>query len=252
MTFSGKHALVTGGGTGVGAAIALKLTQLGANVTITGRREHPLQTTSKLHANINWSLCDVTNQNSVERCFAESRAKFGSVDIVVASAGAAQSKPFHHLTTTDLQAMLDVNLIGVFNTFQAALPDMKENKWGRLVAIASTAGLKGYGYVSHYCAAKHGVIGMTKALAIEVAKQGITANAVCPSYVDTPMTDNTIKTIMDKTGRSKEEALHALVADNPQGRLITPEEVADTVAWLCGTGATAINGQAISISGGEV
>ncbi len=251
MNLAGKHAVVTGGGTGVGAAIAMALADLGATVTITGRRKTKLDEVAANQARINVCVCDVTDVDSVQECFAAARMNSGAIDIVVANAGAADSKPFHKLNRDDMYAMLDVNLIGVFNTFQAALPDMKAAGWGRLIAMASVAGLKGAGYVSHYCAAKHAVIGMTRALAIEVAKKGITANAVCPSYVDTPMTDRTIDNIMAKTGRDRQQAVAALTAGNPQGRLIRPKEVADTVAWLCGDGAAAINGQAITVSGGE-
>jgi NAD(P)-dependent dehydrogenase (short-subunit alcohol dehydrogenase family) len=252
MNLCGKHVVVTGGGTGVGAAIATYLVELGAKVTIAGRRDAPLQALAEKHANMGWAVCDVTSQAEITSGFEMARSNFGAIDIVVANAGAAESKPFSKLTTDDMQTMLDVNLMGVFNTFQAALPDMVASGWGRMIVVASTAGLKGYGYVSAYAAAKHGVVGMTRSLAIEVAKKGITANAVCPSYVDTPMTERTIENIMSQTGRDHDAAVTALTAGNPQGRLITPLEVAHTVGFLCSDQAASINGQAIALSGGEV
>jgi NAD(P)-dependent dehydrogenase (short-subunit alcohol dehydrogenase family) len=249
---AGKHALVTGGGTGVGAAIALALARAGATVTIAGRRQEPLEKTAREHARLRWVIGDVTDAQSVRSMFAEASAAHGPVEIVVANAGAAASKPFLKMDAGDLQAMLDVNLTGVFNVWQAALQPMLDAGWGRLIAIASTAGLKGYAYVSGYCAAKHGVVGLTRALALETAKTGVTVNAICPGYTETPMLEQTIGNIMRKTGRSRAEAEVALKEQNPQGRFIQPEEVADTVLWLCGGGAASVTGQAISVSGGEI
>jgi 3-hydroxybutyrate dehydrogenase len=174
------------------------------------------------------------------------------VDIVIANAGAAASKPFLKMDASDLQAMLDVNLTGVFHVWQAALQPMLDAGWGRLIAIASTAGLKGYAYVSGYCAAKHGVVGLARALALETAKTGVTVNAICPGYTQTPMLEQAIDTIMRKTGRPRAEAEAALTAHNPQGRFIQPEEIAELVLWLCGRNAASVTGQAISISGGEI
>lgn len=252
MTIGNKHAVVTGGGTGVGAAIAADLARAGATVTILGRREEPLIKLASTSPNIEWASADVTNAKTLQQALSAAREKSGRIDIVIANAGAATSKPFAQLNADDMQAMLDVNLMGVFNTFQAVLPDMIESGWGRMIAVASTAGLKGYGYVSHYCAAKHAVVGMIKSLSLELARKGITVNAVCPSYVNTDMTAQTIANIMQKTQMSEAESVASLVAANPQRRLITPDEVADTVTWLCGEGASAINGQAVSISGGEI
>jgi NAD(P)-dependent dehydrogenase (short-subunit alcohol dehydrogenase family) len=148
--------------------------------------------------------------------------------------------------------MLDVNLKGVFATWQAGLPAMLERGWGRLIAIASTAGLKGYAYVTGYCAAKHGVIGLTRALAQETAQSGVTVNAICPGYTRTPLLERSLDTIVAKTGRARAEAEATLLAANPQGRFIEPEEVAATVLWLCGAGAASVTGQAIAIAGGEI
>ncbi|HEV8389897.1 MAG TPA: SDR family NAD(P)-dependent oxidoreductase [Dongiaceae bacterium] len=250
--FSGKHALVTGGGTGVGAAIALALARAGAKVTIAGRRQEPLEEIARGHGGLRWATGDVTDAQSVKSMFTTASAAHGPVNIVVANAGAAVSKPFLKMDASDLQAMLDVNLTGVFHVWQSALQPMLDAGWGRLIAIASTAGLKGYPYVSGYCAAKHGVVGLARALALETAKTGVTVNAICPGYTETPMLERTIENIVRKTGRSRAEAEAALKAQNPQGRFIQPEEIAELVLWLCGKRAASITGQAISVSGGEV
>jgi NAD(P)-dependent dehydrogenase (short-subunit alcohol dehydrogenase family) len=249
---SGKHALVTGGGTGVGAAIALALVRAGANVTITGRRQAPLEQIAREHGRLRWAIGDVTDAQSVKSMFATAAAAHGPVEIVVANAGAAASKPFLKMDAADLQAMIDVNLMGTFHVWQSALQPMLDSGWGRLIAIASTAGLKGYPYVSGYCAAKHGVVGLARALALETAKTGVTVNAICPGYTETPMLAETIANIMRKTGRTRAEAEAALKAQNPQGRFIQPEEIGDLVLFLCGKGAASVTGQALAISGGEV
>jgi NAD(P)-dependent dehydrogenase (short-subunit alcohol dehydrogenase family) len=249
---SGKHALVTGGGTGVGAAIALALAEAGARVTIAGRRKEPLERTANRHAHIRWVTGDVSDMQAVRSMFAAAAGAHGPADIVVANAGTALSKPFLKMEASDLRSMLDVNLAGVFHVWQVALQPIVDAGWGRLIAIASTAGLKGYAYVSGYCAAKHGVIGLTRALALETAKTNVTVNAVCPGYTQTPMLEQSIDTIMRKTGRSRAEAEAALKAGNPQGRFIQPEEVAQTVLWLCSAGAASVTGQAICLSGGEI
>ncbi len=249
---NGKHALVTGGGTGVGAAIALILAAEGAKVTISGRRAEPLEGVASKSENIAAVIADVTDGASVRSMFEQAKVKNGLVDIVIANAGAAESAPFGKVDEGHWDRMIGVNLTGVFHTLQTALVDMQKQGWGRLISIASTAGLKGYSYVAPYCAAKHGVVGLTKALALEVAKTGVTVNAVCPGFVDTPLLDKSVQTIVKKTGRSTEEARQILASDNPQGRLIQPEEVAATTLWLCSDAASSINGQAISISGGEI
>jgi NAD(P)-dependent dehydrogenase (short-subunit alcohol dehydrogenase family) len=251
-TLSGKHALVTGGGTGVGAAIALALVRAGAKVTIAGRRPEPLEKMVQEHPGLRWATGDVTDAQSVKSMFAAAVAAHGPVEIMVANAGAAASKPFLKMDSGDLQAMLDVNLMGVFHVWQAALQPMLNAGWGRLIAIASTAALKGYPYVSGYCAAKHGVVGLARALALETAKTGVTVNAICPGYTETPMLERAIENIMRKTGRPRAEAEATLKAHNPQGRFIQPEEIAELVLFLCGKGAASVTGQAISVSGGEV
>ena len=252
MTLKNKHVVVTGGGSGVGEAIALKLAENSSLVTILGRRDKPLKQVSAKHKNINWRVCDVSSSEEVESCYNDIRSEYGNINIVIANAGIASSKPFHKMSVQDITSLIDVNLIGVFNSFQHALIDMKSDKWGRMISIASTAGLKGYSYVSAYSASKHAVIGLTKSLALELANKGITVNSICPSYVDTPMTDRTIKNITELTNISEEDAISELVKSNPQKRLIKPIEIAEVVSWLCDKNSDSINGQSIPVSGGEI
>lgn len=252
MRLDGTHAVVTGGGTGTGAAIAEALAHAGAKVTVLGRREGPLREVAKQHKFIGWVTCDVTDPAEVRAAFRQARDLNGPVGVVVANAGAADSTPFKKMTAEGFQQMLDVNLKGVFNSFQAGLSDMESAGEGRLIAIASTAGLKGYPYVAGYCAAKHGVVGLIRALAVELGRTGVTANAICPGFIETPMLDRSIANIMDKTGLSAEAAAKSLRKGNPQDRFIQVDEVAGAVLWLCSQAARSVNGHALALSGGEI
>jgi len=248
---SAKHALVTGGGSGVGRAIALALAEAGINVTICGRREAELAKVAGESGRIFGIAADVTNEASMASLYHAAEAARGPFDIVIANAGMAGSTPANKTTLADWQKTLDVNLTGAFLTVKPALAGMAARKTGRIIFIASTAGLKGYAYVAPYVAAKHGVVGLMRALAAETAKSGVTVNAVCPGFVETAMLEESIQRIIEKTGRSAGEARASLVSTNPQGRFIQPQEVAAAVLWLCGDAASSITGQAISISGGE-
>ncbi|MGB7320763.1 MAG: SDR family oxidoreductase [Albidovulum sp.] len=245
MSMIGKLVLITGGGTGTGADLARGFARAGASVIIAGRRAEPLAMVAKGYEGIRAIPADVTDEASVAALFEAA----GPVDIVIANAGAAVSAPLHRTSLADFQAMLAVNLTGVFLTFRAGLAQMGPG--GRLIAVASVAGLKGMAYTSAYTAAKHGVVGLVRSVALEVAKKGITANAICPGFIDTDMTDRTLETIMAKTGRSRNEALATLCATNPQGRLIRPDEITATALWLASDGADGVNGQAIALTGGE-
>jgi 3-hydroxybutyrate dehydrogenase len=245
------HALVTGGGRGIGREIASMLAHAGATVTVLGRHRETLDQAVAAGAAHFAGVADVADQAAVSAAITEAASR-QPIDILIANAGIAESAPFGKSDAALFRRMMDVNFMGVVHTIQAALPAMKDRPYGRIVAVASTAGLKGYAYVSAYSAAKHAVIGLVRSLALELASTRITVNAVCPGFTDTDLLSGSIDNIMKKTGRSHEQAVAELTRHNPQGRLITPAEVADTVLWLCGEGAGAITGQAIAIAGGEV
>lgn len=245
------HALVTGGGRGIGREIAAALAQAGATVTVLGRHRETLDTAVAAGAAHFAGVADVRNEQAVSAAIAEAAAR-QPIDILIANAGSAESAPFGKSDAALFQRMMDVNFLGVVHAVQAVLPAMKRQGYGRIVAIASTAGLKGYAYVSAYAAAKHAVVGLVRSLALELATTGVTVNAVCPGFTDTDLVTGSIDTIMSKTGRSRDEAVAELAKHNPQRRLVKPTEVADTVLWLCGEGAGAITGQAIAVAGGEI
>jgi len=247
--FDGKHALVTGGGSGIGAAIAKIMIDKGAVVTIVGRNADKLRAKAR-DLGARFHVCDITDRALVRTSFGAAVEESGPIDILVNNAGAAIAAPFAKMDDEHWDNMVNVNLTGVYNCTRVVIDGMLEQGSGRIVNVASTAALSGYAYVSAYCAAKHGVIGMTRALALEYATKGITVNAVCPGYTDTDIVARAIDKIVSATGRSREEALAELEKANPQGRLIQPEEVADTVAWLCRQAS--VTGQAIAVAGGEV
>ncbi|HET6565351.1 MAG TPA: SDR family NAD(P)-dependent oxidoreductase [Xanthomonadales bacterium] len=249
--FQGQHAVVTGGGSGIGAAIADALQRQGAAVTLLGRGEGRLAATAE-KLGVQYVVADITLAADVQQAFGQAVGRQGTVSILVNNAGAAEARPFHKMDGDFWQFMLGVNLTGVFHCTRAVIDGMSAARYGRIINIASTAAQRGYAYVSAYSAAKHGVIGLTRSLALEYARKGITVNAVCPGYTDTDIVANSVQNIMQATGRSSEEALAELVKSNPQGRLVTPEEVADTVLWLCRKQSSSVTGQSISIAGGEV
>lgn len=243
----GKHALVTGGAGGIGLATARALANAGARVTIAGRSEAALQAAASALGHAAYQVLDITDAEAVKAAFAQA----GQVDILVNNAGQAESASFGRTDAALWQRMLDVNLTGAFHCTQAALPGMLAARWGRIVNLASTAGLTGYRYVAAYCAAKHGMVGMTRALALEVATRGVTVNAVCPGYTETDIVQDAVATIVARTGRSEQEARLELAAGNPQQRLVQPDEVANAVLWLCMPQSGAMNGQALAVAGGE-
>lgn len=248
------HAVITGAGSGIGAAISRALAAAGFRISLFGRTEQTLNavaatlTVSQVSSCIR---CDVSSEASTQTAFARAVEENGEVDVLVNCAGTAPTAPFHKLDFAAWQQVLDVNLNGVFHCTSAVIGAMRAAHKGRIVNIASTASLQGYPYVSAYTAAKHGVLGLTRALALENAALGITVNAICPGYTDTDIVRDAIANIMKKTGRSEEQALAHFTSSNPQGRLVDPTEIADTVVWLCSDSARSVNGQAIALCGGE-
>ncbi|WP_421592849.1 SDR family NAD(P)-dependent oxidoreductase [Shinella sp. M27] len=254
---SKRHAFITGAGSGIGKAIALALAAEGHIVSLAGRRAGPLEAVrDEIRAAGGEAFVqdsfDVSDATAVERGIAAAIASAGEIAVLVNCAGEAPSAPFEKTDFALWQRVLSINLTGVYLVTQAALASVRRAGNGRIVNVASTAGLTGYAYVSAYCASKHGVIGLTRALALELARSDVTVNAVCPGFTDTPLIDGALDTISEKTGRSREEARASLARSNPQGRLVSPSEVAHTVSWLVSEGASAITGQAIAVAGGEI
>ena len=248
-----RHALVTGGGRGIGAAVADALTAQGMRVSLIGRTRETLEAAqTELGLTGGIFVADVTDEVSINDALEAFRSEHGAIEVLVNNAGAAESAPFKATSRELWDRMLAVNLTGTYTVTRAVLSDVSQARAGRIVNIASTASLKGYAYVSAYCAAKHGVLGLTRALALELAGTNATVNAVCPGFTDTDLLGDAVEKIAAVSGRSAEEARAELASSNPQGRLITPREVAVTVAWLCSDGAASVTGQAISVSGGEV
>lgn len=249
---TGKHALITGGGTGIGRAIALRLSHAGAAVTLMARDAARLEAVAADLPRAQAIGLDLRSDDMVAAAFRQATERFGPAAILVNNAGIAPSAPFGKTDPGLWNEVLAVNLTGVYLSVRAALDDMIAQDFGRIITIASTAGLKGYPYVSAYVAAKHGVIGLTRALALEVAHRNITVNSICPGFADTAIVRNSIETIARKTGRSEQDALDLLVAGNPQKPLIEPDEIAALALWLCSPDARSVTGQALAMAGGEV
>ncbi|HEX2723971.1 MAG TPA: SDR family NAD(P)-dependent oxidoreductase [Gemmatimonadaceae bacterium] len=252
----GKHAVVTGGSRGIGAAVAAELVRRGAKVTIMGRSAETLERQAaglrgEPGATVAVAECDVSSETSVRAAFAHAIGALGPAYILVNNAGTARSRTFTQTTREVWDEMLAVNLTGTFLCTSEVLPAMIEAKSGRIINIASTAGLRGYRTMSAYCAAKHGVVGMTRTLALETARDGVTVNAVCPSYTDTYLTSLAVNNLITNLGKSSDEALGMLTRTIPRGTLITPEEVAGAVSWLCSPGTSGVTGIMLPI-GGEV
>jgi 3-hydroxybutyrate dehydrogenase len=253
---AGRHAVVTGASRGIGAAIAQELVRLGADVSLIARNPAALADTARAlkaaGTRVQDIAADITDEAKVAKALADAAASLGAPAILVNNAGGAESAPFAKTDPALWRRMIELNLTSAYLCTRAVAPAMIASGWGRIVNVASTAGLTGYAYVSAYVAAKHGLVGLTRALAIEFARTGVTVNAVCPGYTDTPMLDGAIQNIAAKTKRSADEARAGLAASNPMGRLITPEEVAAAVGYLCLPVSGAVTGSALTIDGGEV
>ncbi len=254
---AGRHAVVTGASRGIGAAAATSLARLGAKVTLMARDETTLakriaEMEPSASLRVQAVAIDVTDPEGVAGAFARAANRFGPAHILVNNAGVAAAAPFNKTDLQMWQKLIDVDLTGAFLCIRQVLSGMIAAGFGRVINVSSTAGLTGYSYIAAYCAAKHGLIGLTRALAQETARTGVTVNAVCPGYTDTEIVATALDNIVSKTGRSREQALQELVAHNPQGRLVTPEEVAEAIGWLSLPSSAAITGQSIVVAGGEL
>jgi 3-hydroxybutyrate dehydrogenase len=259
LKLQNKIALITGGGRGIGRAIAFAFAREGAQVVLLARtKEQVVQTTFEISEECkaeiaSWIACDISNSEHVEPAFDHVSKVFGRrPDIVVNNAGISESAPFIKTSDELWRRHLAINLTGTFYFMRAALPAMIERGWGRIINIASIAGKTGAPYISAYAASKHGVLGLTRSAALEVASKGVTVNAICPGYVDTEMTTHALEKIEAKTGKSAQDALEAIKRMSPQNRLITPEEVAEVALLLASEEGRGINGQAINVDGGSI
>jgi len=245
----GRHALITGGGTGIGAATAEQLAASGARITLLGRRIEPIEQIADRIGGAA-TRCDVTNRDELMRAFDISRAAYGPIDLLIVNAGIAESAPFHKMTRESWDRIIATNLTAAFDCAQAAIGDLLKSEHGRLVFVASVASLRGVPYAAHYAASKHGLLGLMRSLASEYAKTTLTVNAVCPGYVDTPMTDQSVARVSEITGRSEQDSRSAITSMNASGRLVDPQAVANIIAMLCLPLSRDINGAAITIDGG--
>ena len=246
---AGRHALITGGGTGIGAAAAMQLHEAGAKISLSGRRLEPLQRTAEpIGATV--VRCDVTEPEQVVRGFDEARSANGPIDLLVVNAGIAESAPFHKMSHDSWTRIIATNLTAAFTCSQAAIGDLLKSENGRLVFVASVASLRGVPYAAHYAASKHGLLGLMRSLAAEYAKTTLTVNAVCPGYVDTPMTDQSVARVKEITGRSEEQARGAITNMNASGRLVDPDGIGTMIVTLCLPQSRDITGAALTIDGG--
>src|SRR5262245_49251545 len=252
MMLASRHALVTGGGRGIGRAVARALRGAGAAVTVVGRTEGELAETASSRDADGYVVADVTDARALGDGLARAVTERGPIDILVANAGGVETAPFAKAGPDLFRRMFELNVMGVVHAVRAVLGDMTARRSGRIVAVASTAGLKGYAYVSAYCAAKHAGVGLVRALAIETAQSGVTATAVCPGYTDTARVGGVLARIEAKTGRAREEIVASMIEQNPMGRLIKPEEVAAAVLYLCSPQAGAVTGTTLAVAGGEL
>jgi 3-hydroxybutyrate dehydrogenase len=245
----GRHALITGGGTGIGAAAATHLHAAGAKITVTGRRREPLDAIASMVSGTAIQA-DVTDRDQIARAFDEARSANGPIEMLVVNAGIAESAPFHKMTRDSWDRIIAVNLTAAFDCAQAAIKDLLASEHGRLVFVASVASLRGVPYAAHYAASKHGLLGLMRSLAAEYAKTNLTVNAVCPGYVDTPMTDQSVARVSEITGRSEEQARSAITNMNASGRLVHPDGIGTMILTLCLPQSQDVNGAAVTIDGG--
>jgi len=245
----GRHALVTGGGTGIGASAATHLHAAGARLSLLGRRREPLERTAQI-TNGTVVQADVTDRDQIKNAFDEARRANGPIEILIVNAGIAESAPFHKMTRESWDRIIATNLTAAFECSQAAIGDLLKSENGRLVFVASVASLRGVPYASHYAASKHGLLGLMRSLAAEFAKTNLTVNAVCPGYVDTPMTDQSVARVSEITGRSEEQSRSAITNMNASGRLVDPDGIGTMILTLCLPQSRDINGAAVTIDGG--